>query len=169
MFNTLRPRQHETILQIISKCIFFKRLIKSMQCVPTGLVDYKTRIGSGNGLAPSRHQAITWVSGNPGQWCIYASLGLIELITLPYWENVSTRRKRYCLSTRWIPSPHSWKRAIPTRQVGSGRRTGWPWFVNSPLVTVVYDGVQDNELSGVLCATSAFLYNVCLFVCLLAT
>ena len=29
--------------------------------------------------------------------------------------------------------PHSWKWAIPTRQVGSGRGTGWPWFVKSPM------------------------------------
>ena len=76
-----------TILHIISKCIFFfKRLKTSLQCVRGGAVDYKMKIGSGNGLAPSRHQVITWVSGDPGQWCIYASLGLIELITSPYWE-----------------------------------------------------------------------------------
>ena len=29
--------------------------------------------------------------------------------------------------------PHIWKWAIPTPQVGSGRRTGWPYFVKSPL------------------------------------
>ena len=29
--------------------------------------------------------------------------------------------------------PHSWKWAIPTPQVGSGRGTGWPYFVKSPL------------------------------------
>ena len=82
-----------TILHIISKCIFFKRLKKSLQCVRSGVVDYKMKIGSGNGLAPSRHQAITWVSGDPGQWCIYASLGLIELITSPFWENIWMRGK----------------------------------------------------------------------------
>ena len=31
--------------------------------------------------------------------------------------------------------PHSLKWAIPTPQVGSGRGTGWPYFVKSPLVT----------------------------------
>ena len=34
--------------------------------------------------------------------------------------------KRYCLSTREYLNPYSWKWAI-------GRRTGWPWFVKSPL------------------------------------
>ena len=29
--------------------------------------------------------------------------------------------------------PHSWKWAIPTRQVGSGGGTGWIYFVKSPL------------------------------------
>ena len=29
--------------------------------------------------------------------------------------------------------PHNWKWAIPTPQVGSGRGTGWPYFVKSPL------------------------------------
>ena len=29
--------------------------------------------------------------------------------------------------------PHNWKWAIPTPQVGSGRGTGWPYFVKSPV------------------------------------
>ena len=29
--------------------------------------------------------------------------------------------------------PHNWNWAIPTPQVGSGQRTGWPYFVKSPL------------------------------------
>ena len=28
---------------------------------------------------------------------------------------------------------HSWRWAIPNRQVGSGRGTGWPYFVKSPV------------------------------------
>ena len=31
------------------------------------------------------------------------------------------------------PHPHSWKWAIPTPQVGSGRGTSWPCFVKSPI------------------------------------
>ena len=38
--------------------------------------------------------------------------------------------------------PHSWKWAIPIRQVGSGRGTGWPWFVKSPMARC------DNSLSS---------------------
>ena len=82
-----------TVLHIISKCIFFKRPKKSLQSVPKGAVDDKMKIGPGNGLAPRRHQAIIWVSGDTGQWCIYASLGLIELIISPYWENIMMWRK----------------------------------------------------------------------------
>ena len=101
--NTLRPRQDDRNLHIISKCIFFKRL-----CVRSVVVDYKMKIGSGNGLALSRHQAINWVSGDPGQWCIYVSPGLIELITSPYWENISMRRKTVLFEhTKDTFTPHS--------------------------------------------------------------
>ena len=87
MFNTLRPRQDDHNFAYHFQMHFFFQTTKtSLQCVRGGAVDYKMKIGSGNGLAPSRHQVITWVSGDPGQWCIYASLGLIELITSPYWE-----------------------------------------------------------------------------------
>ena len=86
-------------------------------------------------LGTEKTLTITWVSGDPGQWCIDESLGLIELITSPYWENISMRRKN---GTVWAHEgylhPHNWKWAIPTPQVGSGRGTGWPYFVKSPLV-----------------------------------
>ena len=112
-----------TILHIISKCIFSKRLKKSLQCVCNGVVDYRMKIGSGNGLAPNRHQAITWVSGDPGQWCIYASLGLIELITSPFWENISMRRKTVLFghtSDTFTPMAENGQ----FRPVGSGRVGG---------------------------------------------
>ena len=38
-----------------------------------------TSIGSGNGLAPNRRQAITWTNDDPVHWRIYASLGEDEL------------------------------------------------------------------------------------------
>ena len=63
------------------------------------------KIGSDNGLASSRHQAITWVSGDPDQWCIYTFLGLIELITYRIGKIYRCGEKRYCLSPRWIPPP----------------------------------------------------------------
>ena len=48
--------------------------------------------------------------------------------------NISMRRKN---GTVWAHEgylyPHNWKWAIPTPQVGSGRGTGWPYFVKSPL------------------------------------
>ena len=37
-------------------------------------------IGSDNGLAPNRRQAIIWTNDDPVQRCIYASLSLNELI-----------------------------------------------------------------------------------------
>ena len=37
-------------------------------------------IGSDNGLAPNRRQAITWISGDPVRWRIYAALGRDELM-----------------------------------------------------------------------------------------
>ena len=32
-------------------------------------------MGSGNGLAPNRQQAITWISDDPGHWRKYAVQG----------------------------------------------------------------------------------------------
>ena len=98
------------------------------------LRDYKMKISSGNSLAPSRYQAIAWVKGDPGQWYIYASLELTELITSPCWEiYIDTERNGTVWAHEGYLHPHSWKWAIPTRQVGSGRGTGWPWFGKSPL------------------------------------
>ena len=39
-------------------------------------------IGSGNGLAPNRRQAIIWTNADPIHWPIYAALGGDELIAL---------------------------------------------------------------------------------------
>ena len=40
----------------------------------------QVRIGSGNGLAPIRWQAITWSDDDPVRWWKYASPGLDELM-----------------------------------------------------------------------------------------
>ena len=37
-------------------------------------------IGSGDGLAPNRRQAIIWTNADPVRWRIYAALGGDELI-----------------------------------------------------------------------------------------
>ena len=39
----------------------------------------KASIGSGNGLAPNRRQAITWTNADPVHWRTYAALGGDEL------------------------------------------------------------------------------------------
>ena len=43
-------------------------------------------IGSDNGLAPNRRQAIIWTNDDPVQRRIYASLGRNELMALVYTE-----------------------------------------------------------------------------------
>ena len=42
--------------------------------------DYKDSIGSDNGLAPSRRQAIIWINDGLIYWRIYASLSVNEMI-----------------------------------------------------------------------------------------
>ena len=39
-----------------------------------------SNIGSGNGLAPNRRQAITWSNADPIPWRVYAALGRDKLI-----------------------------------------------------------------------------------------
>ena len=46
--------------------------------VPKGPID-NVSIGSGNGWAPNRWQAITWTNADPGGWRICAALGEDEL------------------------------------------------------------------------------------------
>ena len=115
---------------------------KLLQYIPKGVVDYKMKNGSGNGLASSRHQLITWVSGDPGQWRIYVSLGLIDYLLHRIYRCGEKN------GTVWAHEghlhPHSWKWAIPTRQVGSGRGKGWPWFVKSPMISLV-DNLGDTQ------------------------
>ena len=88
-----------------------------------------------------QNQAITWISGDPGQWRIYASLGFIVLITSQYGEyiyiniyiyiSIKCREKGAVRAHEGYIDRHSWKWAIPTRQVGSGRGMGWTYFVKS--------------------------------------
>ena len=39
-------------------------------------------IGSGNGLAPNRRQAITWTNADQVHWRIYAAVGGYELMRM---------------------------------------------------------------------------------------
>ena len=52
----------------------------SLKFVPKGPIDKKVSVGSGNGLAPTRRQAITWTNTEPFHWRIYAALGGYALI-----------------------------------------------------------------------------------------
>ena len=47
--------------------------------VPKDSIDTNNSIGSDNGLAPNRWQAIIWINGYLVYWRIYASLSLNEL------------------------------------------------------------------------------------------
>ena len=75
----------------IFKCIFLNDSIRiaikiSQKFVSVGSDWQEVSIGSGNGLAPNRQQAITWTNADPVHWCIYiyiyVGLGGDELNTL---------------------------------------------------------------------------------------
>ena len=81
-FNSSPPGQSSShFADNIVNCIFINEkfciLIQiSLKFVPTGPINNKSVIiGSGNGLAPNRRQAITWTNAGPIQWYIYAALG----------------------------------------------------------------------------------------------
>ena len=83
-FNSSRPGQNGRHFTDIFKCIFINKkccisIWVSLKFVPKGLID-NVSIGSGNGLAPNRWQAITWSNADPFHWCIYVTLGVDELI-----------------------------------------------------------------------------------------
>ena len=86
-------------------------------------------------MAPSIHQAITWVRDDPGPWCICASLRFIGLINSQCWEKYSHEMRKNTVLLEHTrdaftvtPSAESWQ----FRTVRSGRGTGWPYFVKSP-------------------------------------
>ena len=69
----------------IFKCIFMnekfcKSIRISLKFIPKGLID---NIGSSNGLAARRRQAITWSNADPVSWCTYVALGEDESTYLP--------------------------------------------------------------------------------------
>ena len=64
------------ILQAKNVCILIEI---SLKFVPKGQIGNKVSIGSGNGLAPYRCQAITWTNVDPAHWCHIALLGDNEL------------------------------------------------------------------------------------------
>ena len=134
-FLTRWSRDKMTKFAYHFQIFFFRRLKKSLQFVPKGAVNYKSKLV----------QAMAWHKEDtkpfPGSVVIqangeYMSLSdwLSWLITSPYWENISMRRKN---GTVWAHEgylhPHNWKWAIPTPQFGSGRGTGWPYIVKSPV------------------------------------
>ena len=50
----------------------------------------------------------------------YESLGSIELISSPYWEDMSIRKNGTVWAHEVYLHPHSWKWAIPTLRLGRG-------------------------------------------------
>ena len=77
--------------------IIFKRILlnkdisisikASLKFIPNGPISnipalIQVNIGSDNGLAPTRRQAIIWTNVNPIDWRIFAALGRYELIDL---------------------------------------------------------------------------------------
>ena len=131
-FNTLMLRQDDHNLYIISK-YFFQTTKKSLQFVPKGAVNYKSKLV----------QAMAWHKEDTKPlpesvliqaFCTYMSLSdwlswLLGKIYIHAEKNGTVWAHDGCLR------PHSWKWAIPTPRVGSGRGTGWPYFVKSPLVS----------------------------------
>ena len=64
--NTLKPRQNgRHFLDDIFKCIFLNESVWisiEISLVPKGPINNKSSIGSDNGLAPTRRQAIFWTN-----------------------------------------------------------------------------------------------------------
>ena len=80
--NILWLRQNGRHFADMFKCIFSYEdccilTETSLEFMPKGPV--KASIGSDNGLAPNRRQAIIWTNADPIHRCIYVALGGDEL------------------------------------------------------------------------------------------
>ena len=115
--------------------ISFKRLKKSVQFVPKGAVNYKSKLV----------QAMAWHREDtkplPGSVVIHcrpivhiwvSRIDWVDYFTV-LGKYIHTEKNGTVWAREWCLHPHSWKWAIPTPQVGSGRGTGGPYFVKSPL------------------------------------
>ena len=72
LFSTLRWRQNgHPFADNIFKCIFLNESLHRL--ILQSSSEHLTSIGSDNGLAPNRRQAIIWTNDNPVYWCIYAA------------------------------------------------------------------------------------------------
>ena len=68
----------QTTFSIICFMIFL--ILISLRLTPEGSIGYMVSIGSDNGLAPNRRQAITWTNDDPVHWRMYAPPGLSGLM-----------------------------------------------------------------------------------------
>ena len=79
-FNMLRPRQNGCHSpDDILKWMFLNENVQilieiSLKFVPRGQYQQYSSIGSDNGLAPTRQQAIIWTNADRVHWHVYASL-----------------------------------------------------------------------------------------------
>ena len=105
--NTLRPKQNvRHFADDIFRCILFNKWY-NWQYIS---------IGSGNGLALNRGQAITWTNDDSIQWPIYASPGLNELRYMIHNINFLTQQMKmprlqtFSSLLRWWKSQYHWKK-----------------------------------------------------------
>ena len=88
--STLRPRQDGRLfgrrhfqIQIHQwKCFDFDKNLTKMYSL--GSNQQHSNIGSDNGLAPNRQQAVIWTNDGLVYWCIYSSFCLNEFTLLDY-------------------------------------------------------------------------------------
>ena len=84
----------------------------------------------GAAQTPSHYLSQYW--SNSMAHIYVAGVHWVDYFNVQGKHNYKMRRKTVVLRARGLPSPHSWKWAIPTPRVGSGRGTGWPYLVKSP-------------------------------------
>ena len=113
-------RDKMTSIYITFPNTFYPTTKKSLQFVSNGAVNHKSKLV----------QAMAWHREDtkplPESVVIQANGAYMSLSDWLSWllhrigKIYPCGEKRYCMSTRGIPSPYSWKLAIPTPQVGSG-------------------------------------------------
>ena len=112
---------------------FFQTNKKTLQFVLKGAVNRKSKFVQA--MAGPEKTLIHYLS----QWCSMANDAYMSLSDWLSWllhvleRYIHAEKNGTVWPHEGYLHPHSWKRAIPTPRVGSGRRTGWPYFVKSPV------------------------------------
>ena len=130
-------------------------------------------IGSDNGLAPYRWQAIIWTNGGIVYWCIYVSLGLNELRS---WYDSTRSPSCWGLNSLWSNDPHIASESLVIYVLDSGLLPVWCQAISWPKFRFTVSWARRCKLRWIWIKIQIFVkkcifleYAICKMLAILAS